>query len=209
MNDGILINIPQRMLFYFKEGRLLRAFPVGLGRHDWPTPTGQFKIVAKEENPIWDVPKSIQEEMQREGKAVKTCVPPGPDNPLGKHWLGLSIGAYGIHGTIAPASIYRFQTHGCIRAHPDDVAQLFEDVSRGTPGIIVYHRLMLANVRGQIYLEVHRDIYEKEPDVHAQFDELVRTLNLESKVDRALAADIIGEQDGIARVIVIKILDEK
>jgi L,D-transpeptidase ErfK/SrfK len=208
INDGIVINIPQRMLFHFKEASLRRAFPVGLGRYDWPTPTGRFEIVVKEENPTWDVPKSIQEEMQREGKAVKTCVPPGPDNPLGKHWLGLSIGGYGIHGTIAPSSIYQFQTHGCIRAHPDNVAELFEEVSRGTPVIIVYRRLMLADIDGKIYLEVHRDIYKKEPDVYAQLDDLLRALNLESKVDRMLAADIIREQGGIVREIGRKILDE-
>jgi L,D-transpeptidase ErfK/SrfK len=204
VNDGIIINIPQRMLFYFKEGRLARSFPVGLGRNDWPTPTGQFKIAVTEENPIWDVPQSIQEEMRREGQAVKTCVPPGPDNPLGKHWLGLTIGGYGIHGTIAPASIYQFQTHGCIRAHADDIARLFDDVSRGTPGTLIYRRLMIANVGGTVYLEVHRDVYKKQPDVQAEFEELVRTLNLESRVDRELATDIIRKQDGIAREIGVK-----
>ena len=202
--DGIVINIPQRMLFYFKEGRLIRSFPVGLGRHDWPTPTGPFKIVAKEENPNWEVPLSIQDEMQREGKAVKTCVPPGPDNPLGKHWLGLSIAGYGVHGTIAPTSIYHFQTHGCIRAHPDDIAGLFDEVSRGTPGILVYRRLMIANVAGKIYLEVHRDVYQRETDVRAQFEELVNTFNPEFRVDRELATSIIRKQDGTAREIGVK-----
>lgn len=48
-SDGIVINIPQRMLFYFKERRLVRHFPVGLGRPDWPTPTGEFRIAAKED----------------------------------------------------------------------------------------------------------------------------------------------------------------
>jgi L,D-transpeptidase ErfK/SrfK len=131
-DNGIVINIPQRMLYFFTQGQARRAFPVALGKEDWPTPSGEFKIAVKEENPVWDVPKSIQEEMRREGKEVKTCVPPGPDNPLGKHWLGLSITGYGIHGTIAPASIYQFQTHGCIRLHPDDVAELFPAVERGT-----------------------------------------------------------------------------
>ena len=200
VSDGIVINIPQRMLFYFKEGRLIRSFPVGLGRHDWPTPTGQFNIVVKEEDPIWDVPISIQEEMQREGKALKTCVPPGPDNPLGKHWLGLSIAGYGIHGTIAPMSIYQFQTHGCIRAHPDDIAGLFDEVSRGTPGILVYRRLMIGNVDGKIYLEVHRDVYKREPDVRAQFEELLRTFP-RLRVDRELAASIIRKQDGAVQEI--------
>jgi L,D-transpeptidase ErfK/SrfK len=204
VSDGILINIPQRMLFYFKEGRLIRAFPVGLGRHDWPTPTGPFKIVTKEENPIWDVPISIQEEMQREGKAVKTCVAPGPDNPLGKHWLGLSIAGYGIHGTIAPASIYQFQTHGCIRARPDDIAELFDDVSRGTTGILVYRRLMIANVDGKIYLEVHPDVYKKATDLGPQFEELLKTVSPEFRVDRERATSIIRKQDGIAQEIGVK-----
>jgi len=201
IRDGIAINIPQRMLFYFKEGRLLRWFPVGLGRPDWPTPTGRFKILVKEENPTWDVPKSIQEEMQREGKVVITCVPPGPANPLGKHWLGLSIGGYGIHGTIAATSIYHFQTHGCIRAHPADIAELFKDVARGTPGILVYRRLLIAKVGDQIFLEVHRDAYRKEPDALERFEELLRNFNLRFVVDRQLAQDIIRKQEGIAREI--------
>jgi L,D-transpeptidase ErfK/SrfK len=54
--DGILINIPQRMLFYLSAGSLVRAYPLGLGRADWPTPTGRFTVVSKEENPTWDVP---------------------------------------------------------------------------------------------------------------------------------------------------------
>lgn len=205
LRDGIAINIPQRMLFYLKEGRLVRSFPVGLGRHDWPTPTGQFKIVMKEENPIWDVPTSIQEEMRREGKAVKTCVPPGPDNPLGKHWLGLSIAGYGIHGTVAPMSIYHFQTHGCIRAHPDDIARLFDDVSRGTPGMLIYRPLLMAKVGQQVYLEVHRDVYKKEPDVLRRFEEFLRTFDLESVVDDRLARDIIRRQEGTAREITRRI----
>ncbi|HET7004712.1 MAG TPA: L,D-transpeptidase family protein, partial [Candidatus Binatia bacterium] len=67
-DDGIVINIPQRMLYFFTEGQARRAFPVALGSEDWPTPSGQFRIAVKEENPVWDVPKSIQEEMRREGK---------------------------------------------------------------------------------------------------------------------------------------------
>jgi L,D-transpeptidase ErfK/SrfK len=200
VSDGIVINIPQRMLFYFKERRLIRAFPVGLGRYDWPTPTGAFQIVAKKENPIWSVPISIQEEMQREGKSVQTCVPPGPDNPLGKHWLGLSIPGYGIHGTIAPASIYHFQTHGCIRAHPDDIAGLFDEVSPGTRGLLAYQRLLIANVGGRVFLEVHPNAYKKDPELRARFEELLKSLP-QFSIDRELATGIIRNQDGIARQI--------
>ncbi|MCL5061540.1 MAG: L,D-transpeptidase family protein [Candidatus Thermoplasmatota archaeon] len=90
LDDGILINLPQRMLFHFSRGTLLAAYPVGLGKPTWPTPTGEFRIVTRETNKTWKVPKSIQEEMRREGKIVREKVPPGPDNPLGTHWLGLS-----------------------------------------------------------------------------------------------------------------------
>ncbi|HZD42358.1 MAG TPA: L,D-transpeptidase family protein, partial [Terriglobales bacterium] len=134
--DGILINIPQRMLFHMQQGQVIHSYAVGLGRPDWPTPTSKFTVVTKEENPVWDVPKSIQEEMRREGKIVQQRVPPCPENPLGKHWMGLSIPGYGIHGTIAPTSIYQFRTHGCIRLHPDDITELFAAISTGTPGLL-------------------------------------------------------------------------
>jgi L,D-transpeptidase ErfK/SrfK len=198
-DDGIVINIPQRMLYLFREGHALRAYPVALGKPDWPTPSGRFRIAVKEENPVWDVPKSIQEEMRREGKDVKTCVPPGPDNPLGQYWLGLSISGYGIHGTIAPGSIYQFQTHGCIRLHPDDVAALFLAVERGTPVLLLYRRLLVARIGGRIFLEVHRDIYGKQPSIEAELKQLAESEILASRIDWARAGDIIRQQDGIAR----------
>ncbi len=199
--DGILINIPQRMLFYFKSGKLTYHFPVGLGRPDWPTPTGPFTILSTEQDPVWDVPKSIQEEMRRAGKPVLTCVPPGPNNPLGKHWLGLSFPGYGIHGTIAPASIYQFRTHGCVRLHPDDVAELSSVVSAGTTGLITYRRLMVARIGNQIYLEVHPDVYGKIPNALTQFQDIARHQNFAGEVDWQRAMDIIRKQAGIARLI--------
>jgi L,D-transpeptidase ErfK/SrfK len=199
--DGILINIPQRMLFYFKEGRLLQFFPVGLGRPDWPTPTASFTVRVKEENPVWDVPPSIQEEMRREGKAVLTCVPPGPENPLGKHWLGLSLPGYGIHGTNAPASIYQFRTHGCIRVHPDDMAELFAAVTPGSRGLIVYRRLLIAKAGAEIFLEVHPDVYGRQPDALKQLQQIAASHGIAAEIDWRRAADIMGRQDGVAKVV--------
>lgn len=201
LSDGFLINIPQRMLYFFKEGQLVRAYAVGLGRPDWPTRTGTFTVVVKEENPVWDVPESIQEEMRREGKVVQERVPPCPENPLGKHWLGLSIRGYGIHGTIAPASIYQFQTHGCIRLHGDDIAAIFPEVREGTPGRIVYQRLMVARLGERIFLEVHRDIYRKEPDPLATLVAVAKTHNLESLLDWQTAKGIITKQDGMVHEV--------
>jgi len=199
--DGLVINIPQLMLFYFKDGQLIRALPVALGRPDRPTPMGSFKVVIREDNPTWDVPASIQEEMRRAGQEIRSCVPPGPDNPLGKHWLGLSMSGYGIHGTNAPASIYHFQTHGCIRLHPDDIARLFDDVSVGTPGRLVYQRLLIAKVGKRIYLEVHDDVYKKTGAIQTLFEKAIAAHDLGSLVDPEFAADIIRRQEGIAREI--------
>jgi lipoprotein-anchoring transpeptidase ErfK/SrfK len=107
--DGIVINLPQRMLFLFRQSRVAGAWPVAVGRPDWPTPTGAFTVISLERDKTWYVPLSIQNEMRREGRPVLTRVAPGPDNPLGRHWIGLSLPAIGIHGTIAPASIYGFR----------------------------------------------------------------------------------------------------
>ncbi len=142
--DGIVINVPQRMLYLFRQGRLVAHYPVGLGRPDWPTPLGLRHIRSKEIDKDWLVPPSIQEEMRCAGQPVLTRVPPGPDNPLGRHWIGLKPGWWGIHGTNAPASVYDFRSHGCIRLHPDDIADLFDRVALGDPVEIIYQTVLLA-----------------------------------------------------------------
>ena len=133
LSSGIVLNIPQRMLFVMEAGAVVASYPVGLGRPDWPTFVGAFTVVAAEADPVWDVPPSIQEEQRRDGKEVLTRVAPGPTNPLGKYWFGLSVPGFGIHGTNARLSIYRFETHGCVRLHPDDIADLWSRVAVGTP----------------------------------------------------------------------------
>lgn len=197
--SGLLINLPQRLLYYFSEWELVAAYPVGLGKPSWPTPAGDFSVIEKVVNKTWRVPKSIQEEMRREGRTVKTAVPPGPDNPLGKHWLGLSLSAIGIHGTIAPASIYHFQSHGCIRLHPDDIEALFEQTERGTSGSIIYVPMMLTESDGRIYLEVHRDIYNKGDVSLMALERLAQDAVLGDRIDWARAAEVLEQREGVAR----------
>jgi L,D-transpeptidase ErfK/SrfK len=166
LNDGILINIPQRMLFVARENRLAGAYPIAVGQSDWQTPIGTFAIGTKEIDPTWDVPVSIQREMAGAGRPVLTAVPPGPENPLGDRWLGLKDISVGIHGTNQPTSVFRFTTHGCIRLHPDDVRQLFELVEVGSPVTIVYQPVLVAvDEQGQAWLEVHPDPYGRVGDL--------------------------------------------
>ena len=158
MSDGIVINLPQRRLFLFRGGSVKESYPVAVGSGGWRTPVGEFTVQTLEMNPTWDVPKSIQAEMAREGKRVLTRVPPGPNNPLGTRWIELTP-KIGIHGTNAPTSIFRYTTHGCIRMATEDVEHLFELIKEGDPVSIIYEPLLVAKEGREIFVEVHRDPY--------------------------------------------------
>lgn len=200
--DGLTINLPQRMLYHYQAGKLKAYYPVGLGSWDWPTPIGSFKVVDIQENKTWYVPKSIQEEMRREGKLVRTEVPPGPENPLGRYWVGLSLPAIGIHGTIAPASVYHFQTHGCIRLHPDDIAALVQQVRKNMPGKIIYVPVLLVRLKdGRIFLEVNRDVYKQGADPISIVKNLIRTQGLGDMIDWNKVKKVMQLQEGVAREV--------
>ena len=203
LDDGIVINLPQRMLFHFRGRRLASAYPVAVGRSDWPTPTGEFKVINRQTDKTWVVPVSIQEEMLREGKPVLTEVPPGPENPLGRHWIGLSLPAIGIHGTIAPASVYGFRSHGCIRVHPDDVAALFDRVGVGEPGRIVYLPLLLARGEdGRIWFEANPDAYRRGGGTPETVRAMARERGIaEESIDWELIATMLRARDGLAREV--------
>jgi L,D-transpeptidase ErfK/SrfK len=200
--DGILINVPQRVLFYFENGTLVAWYPVALGAPDWQTPLGTSHVATKETDPVWDVPVSIQEEMRRNGQKVRKKVAPGSANPLGKFWMGLTPGSCGIHATNAPASIYQFRTHGCIRLHPDDAADLFARVTIGTPVEIVYEPVLLARTEdGRLFLEVHPDVYDRAPDARETVSQLALRNGLTSLPDGDLVEREIRDCAGVAREI--------
>jgi hypothetical protein len=106
------------------------TFGVATGQAIYPTPLGQFEIVTKQENPWWYPPDSPW-------AAGLTPVPPGPGNPLGTRWMGLSAPGVGIHGTPNPASIGYSVSHGCIRMYINDAEWLFNVVDVGTTVFIV------------------------------------------------------------------------
>jgi L,D-transpeptidase ErfK/SrfK len=197
----VLVNVPQRMVFAV-SGTGVAAYPIAVGRASWPTPLGEFSIVSKETNPTWDVPTSIREEAQRAGRSLPLKVPPGPNNPLGAYWLGLSMGSVGIHGTNVPNSIYRALTHGCIRMQAADVADLFGRVQVGTRGAVVYQPLLVLVQGDEVFLEVHRDIYRRGPyDPLAFVKTKAEELGVTDRVDWDAAAKVIHEGAGVARSI--------
>ncbi len=198
--DAILINVPQRMLFQLRGGVIVAGYPIAAGRPTWRTPLGAFEIDARATDKPWIVPLSIQAEMRREGKPVKTIVPPGPDNPLGRHWLGLSRSSCGIHGTNAPTSVYTLRTHGCIRMHPEDAAALYERTPLGEPVRIVYEPLLLAALPGgRICLEAHPDAYRRSEPAGDGLAELARAHGLTERIDWPRAQAVLDAREGVAQ----------
>jgi L,D-transpeptidase ErfK/SrfK len=122
--------------------------------------------------------------------------------------MGLSIPGFGIHGTIAPASIYHFQTHGCIRLHPDDIAVLFEELNEAAIARFIYQRVIVARTGDRVFLEVHPDVYRKQPDALGALLIAAREGNFASLLDWNNAKAIIAKQEGIAREITKKAASE-
>jgi lipoprotein-anchoring transpeptidase ErfK/SrfK len=127
----IVIHRGSNRLYLYDGVRLLRVFPVATGQAAWPTPLGQFQIVVKQKNPWWFPPT------QDSWAAGAKPVPPGPDNPLGTRWMGLSAPGVGIHGTDEPWSIGHSESHGCIRMQVVSAEWLFNRVRIGTPVFII------------------------------------------------------------------------
>ena len=127
----IVIHRGSNRLYLYNGVRLVRTFPVATGQPIYPTPLGHFQIVVKQLNPWWYPP--TQDAWARGLKPV----PPGPGNPLGTRWMGLSAPGVGIHGTSEPWSIGHSESHGCIRMQIPSAEWLYQRVQVGTPVFII------------------------------------------------------------------------
>ena len=131
---AIVIRRGSNQLYLYRVGaktKLVRRFNVATGRSQYPTPLGKFEVVNKQYNPWWYPPAGSEWAQGAEP------IPPGPGNPLGTRWMGLSAPYVGIHGTPDAASIGYSASHGCIRMLIPQVEWLFTQVDVGTPVFIV------------------------------------------------------------------------
>jgi lipoprotein-anchoring transpeptidase ErfK/SrfK len=126
----VVIRRGSKRLYLYEGGRYRQDFGVATGQASYPTPLGRFTIVTKQRNPWWYPPSS-------DWARGLEPVPPGPGNPLGTRWMGLSARSIGIHGTPDAASIGYSASHGCIRLRIRDAEWLFERVRVGTPVFVV------------------------------------------------------------------------
>ena len=94
----IVVSLPDRKIALFEDGKVVKVYPIAVGKQSTPSPNGSFHIVSRVVKPTW----------YRPGKVV----PSGPANPLGTRWMGLGYKGYGIHGTNRPKSIGKAASHG-------------------------------------------------------------------------------------------------
>jgi len=116
-NRVIVVSLEDRKLALVEDSQVKKVYPVAVGKPSTPSPTGTFTIERRVANPTY----------HHGGKTVL----PGPGNPVGTRWMGLSIHGYGIHGTNEPKSIGKAASHGCIRMAKSDLEEFCELVAVG------------------------------------------------------------------------------
>lgn len=125
----LVLRLGERRVYVYDGDDLQISFPVAVGKAGWETPTGSYTVTSMLENPGWTSPFTGEE------------VPPGADNPLGERWIGFwtdGTNFIGFHGTPNRESVGQAASHGCVRMYNEDIRQLFELVSLGTP-VVVEH----------------------------------------------------------------------
>jgi L,D-transpeptidase ErfK/SrfK len=200
---GIILDVPEMRLYYyypspaytrhrrgkltataFHGTRVVYTFPVGLGRFDWKTPLGPWRVTAKVKDPTWVLPEDIyQEHLERDGEADRVVPGGTPDNPLGHYKLDLSIPEYGLHGTNVPWGIGMTVSHGCVRLFPEDIERLYSKTPVGTPGAFVYQPVKFGWRGDALYAEVHDDLYGKYPGLWKLAMQEMQRRNLFGKID--------------------------
>jgi len=131
----LVVDASDRAVLVFDEaGCAVARYPATMGSENDPLPVGDWKVTEARKDPtflynpdlFWDADPTHS----------KAKLPPGPNNPVGVAWIGLSKEHYGIHGTPEPAQVAKTQSHGCIRLTNWDALELADAVARGTPVVL-------------------------------------------------------------------------
>jgi lipoprotein-anchoring transpeptidase ErfK/SrfK len=121
----------QMLRAFGPDGALLAVYPITAGSAEKPTPSETLRVTSINKNPTYRYNPAY------EFKGVKSRKPftinPGPNNPVGVVWIGLSSEGVGIHGTPEPGKISKSESHGCVRLTNWDAMQLAGSLSKGVP----------------------------------------------------------------------------
>lgn len=166
--EGIVINLASMRLFYYPPRQDKQApvevvtHPIGIGKVGWQTPEGRTKIVSRVKDPTWTPPQSVRREHAKDGDPLPAKVPPGPDNPLGRHMMRLGWPSYLMHGTNKPYGVGMRASHGCIRLYPEDISRLFEAVPLNTPVTVVNQPYLLGWEGDVLFVQAYGPLEDDE-----------------------------------------------
>jgi lipoprotein-anchoring transpeptidase ErfK/SrfK len=114
----------------FADSQLIGFFPATVGSEEKPTPSGTLKVTSIDANPHYRYNPDYNFKGVKSRRAF--TINPGPNNPVGTYWIGLSAEGYGIHGTANPSKISKAESHGCVRLTNWDVEKLARLLKKGT-----------------------------------------------------------------------------
>lgn len=185
---ALRINIPSKTLELFYNHRFIKEYSISVGKsNDYQTPIGKHHIIRKVVNPIWEHPYKSAGEYR---------IASGPTNPLGKYWIEFysrNNEYYGIHGTNDSSSIGKFVSHGCVRMHNKDIAQLFKILPVKTPVFVTYERFEIKRNKNIITLNLHPDPYRKghvkKADIYNKLHKLLSQHSIkifDKNIDKAI-----------------------
>ena len=131
----VVVSKSKRTVSAYGPGdKLLAQYPATMGGEHDPLPIGHWTITIVQRNPWFNYDPAHFWNASPDEATAK--LPPGPRNPAGVVWMGLSKPHYGIHGTPDPGRIRHGESYGCIRLTNWDAADLSHMVIRGTPAIL-------------------------------------------------------------------------
>jgi len=117
-----------------EQGNLIALFPcsVAADKAKLP-PEGELQVTTIVPHPDYTY---TPDRVSRDGRIVRRIFPPGPNNPVGSSWMGLTLPGYGIHGTPKPETIGRAESHGCFRLANWNVVRLRKMCESGTSVVV-------------------------------------------------------------------------
>ncbi len=131
----VVVSKSKRTVTAYGAGdRELAQYPATIGDSHDPLPIGNWKVTKVIHYPWFNYdPVHFWNANPKEAIAV---LPPGPRNPVGEVWIGLTSEHYGIHGTPDPGHIRHDESAGCIRLTNWDAVDLSHMVRSGTPVVM-------------------------------------------------------------------------
>jgi L,D-transpeptidase ErfK/SrfK len=200
-HEGVVVNVAAMRIFYYPphkkgEPQLVYTHPIGIGRVGWKTPEGTTKIVSRQKDPVWVVPKSVREEHAEDGEKLPAVVPAGPDNPLGQYAFRLSWPSYLIHGTNKPYGVGMRSSHGCMRLYPEDIAVFFDLIPIGTKVTVVNQPYLFGWRDAVLYMQAYAVMEDDSRDWNSNRKRLLSNL-LNPKQRQKIGQRIEGQDKDI------------